>query len=181
MSSVGRPVLFGLGGFLLYLVLQRSGELWISARNARRLFARGAREVGREHFLWLVLLHTLFPLSLIAEVLWLGARPGPLTPCWVVLWVLAQGLRWACMGTLGERWNARVIVLPGAPRIRSGPYRFLRHPNYVAVTLELLAGPLIFGAWRTAALFSVANFFALRVRIRCENRALEAAEAEAAA
>jgi methyltransferase len=85
------------------------------------------------------------------------------------------------METLGERWNARVIVLPGAPRVRSGVYRFLRHPNYVAVALELLAGPLVFGAWRTAAVFTLANFFALRVRIRCENRALAAAEAEAAA
>ena len=102
-------------------------------------------------------------------------------PCWVVLWVLAQGLRWASMETLGEFWNARVIVLPGAPRIRTGPYRWLRHPNYVAVAVELLAGPMSFGAWRTAVLFTVANFFALRVRIRCENRALAEAASEAAA
>ena len=176
MTAAGPPPLLGLGCFLAYLILQRLGELWISARNARRLIGRGAREYGREHFPFLVLLHGLFPLSLIAEVLGLGARPGGLTPCWVVLWVLAQGLRWASMETLGEFWNARVIVLPGQTRIRRGPYRLLRHPNYVAVAIELFAGPLIFGAWRTALLFSIANFFALRVRIRCENRALDEAE-----
>ena len=181
MSAPGPAPLAWLGAFLAFLVLQRSAELWISVRNARRLFARGAREVGGDHFRWLVLLHTTFPLCLIAEVFWLGARPGPFTPGWVVLWVLAQGLRWAAMETLGERWNARVIVLPKAPRVRTGPYRLMRHPNYVAVAVELLAGPLIFGAWRTAMVFTVLNFFALRVRIRCENRALEAAEAEAAA
>ena len=176
MNPAAPAPLLALGIFLAYLVVQRMSELWISARNARRLFARGAREMGREHFRWLVALHTLFPLALIAEVLWLGARPGPLTPCWVVVWVLAQGLRWVAMGTLGERWNARVIVLPGTSRVRKGPYRLLRHPNYVAVATELLAGPLIFGAWRTALVFSAANFFALRVRIRCENRALDEAE-----
>jgi methyltransferase len=181
MNVAERPAILWLGCFLGFLALQRATELWISARNARRLLARGGREVGRDHFRWLVLLHTLFPLCLIAEVLWLRARPGRWTPCWVALWVLAQGLRWVAMGTLGERWSARVIVLPGAPRVRTGVYRFLRHPNYVAVALELLAGPLAFGAWRTAAVFSVANMFALRVRIRCENRALDQAEAEAAA
>jgi methyltransferase len=176
VNRFGPPPFALLGCFIAYLALQRSAELWISSRNARRMFARGAREVGREHFPLLVLLHTLFPLALIAEVLWLGARPGRLAAAWGVLWVLAQGLRWASMEALGERWNARLIVLPGAPRIRSGPYRVLRHPNYVAVAIELLAGPLIFGAWRTAALFSILNFFTLRVRIRCENRALAEAE-----
>jgi len=180
MNAGEPPPLLGLGCFLGYLVLQRGLELWLSARNARRMFQRGAREYGREHFPALVVLHTLFPVSLIAEVLWLGARAGPLALGWLVLWVAAQGLRWAAMGTLGDFWNTRVIVLPGGPRIHQGPYRLLRHPNYVAVAVELLAGPLIFGAWRTALAFSIANFFALRVRIRCENRALDEAESRAA-
>jgi methyltransferase len=135
VNRFGPPPFVALGSFVGYLALQRSAELWISSRNARRMFARGAREVGREHFRLLVLLHTLFPLALIAEVLWLGARPGRFAAAWVVLWVLAQGLRWASMEALGDFWNARVIVLPGAPSVRSGPYRVLRHPNYVAVAV----------------------------------------------
>lgn len=161
-----------LAAFVLFLALARGVELWISARNARRMLARGAREHGREHFPLLVALHAAFPLALIAEVLWLDARPGPLAPAWAAVWTLAQVLRWAAMRALGERWNTRVIVLPGAPLVTHGPYRWLRHPNYVAVATELLAGPLAFGAWRTALVFSLANFLALRIRIRCEDEAL---------
>jgi len=173
-AADGRPPLptLALLAFLVYFVVQRLGELWISTRNARRMFARGAREHGREHYPMLIALHTLFPAALIGEVLWLGARPGPLTPCWVVLWVLAQGLRWASMESLGECWNTRIIVLPGAPLVRRGPYRWLRHPNYVAVAVELLSASLMFGAWRTAVVLSIANAIALRVRIASENRAL---------
>jgi methyltransferase len=174
MSSASSevPPSLALAAFLLFLVLERALELWMSARNSRRLFARGAREHGREHFPLLVALHTAFPLALVAEVLWLGARPGQLAAAWAALWAIAQVLRWTAMRSLGERWNTRVIVLPGAPLVTSGPYRWLRHPNYVAVAIELLAGPLAFGAWRTALLFSIANLLALRVRIRCEDRAL---------
>ena len=161
-----------LAAFLACLVAQRTGELVLSARHARRLFARGARERGRGHFPLLVVLHTLFPLALIGEVLALHERPGPLAPLWVTLWLGAQGLRWAAMRALGERWTTRVLVLPGVPLVRRGPYRWMRHPNYLAVVVELLAAPLMFGAWRTALAFSAANLFALRVRIRCEERAL---------
>ena len=76
------------------------------------------------------------------------------------------------MRALGERWTTRVLVLPGRPRVRDGAYRWLRHPNYVAVVIEFVAAPLMFGAWRTALAFSLANLLALRVRIRCEERAL---------
>ena len=161
-----------LATFLVYLVAQRTAELAISARNARRLLARGAREHGREHLPLLILLHAFFPIALIAEVIGLHAHPGRLAPLWATLWLAAQGVRWAAMRALGEHWNIRVIVLPGAPLIRRGPYRWLRHPNYLAVVVEILAAPLMFGAWRTALAFSAANLFALRVRIRCEERAL---------
>ena len=172
MSGAGDPETVALAAFLVYLAAQRTAELVVSARNARRLLARGAREHGREHFPLLILLHSCFPIALMAEVLGLHARPGRLAPVWVTLWLAAQGLRWAAMRALGESWNIRVIVLPGAPLVRRGPYRWLRHPNYLAVVAEILAAPLMFGAWRTALAFSAANLFALRVRIRCEERAL---------
>jgi methyltransferase len=158
--------------FLLVLAAQRIGELVVAARNARRLLARGAREHGREHYPLLVLLHVLFPLALVAEVVALGARPGGLAPLWLGLWLAAQGLRYAAMRALGEHWNTRVLVLPGAPLVRRGPYRWLRHPNYLAVVIEFVAAPAMFGAWRTALAFSLANLLAMRVRIRSEERAL---------
>jgi methyltransferase len=93
----------------------------------------------------------------------LGALAGAL---------LAQGLRWWAIGTLGERWCTRVIVLPGSTPVTRGPYRFLKHPNYLAVVLEMALVPLAFGAWRTALAFSAGNAVLLAVRIRAEERAL---------
>jgi methyltransferase len=164
--------------FLATLLGQRALELALSARHRRRLLARGAREQGREHYPLLVALHALFPLALIAEVVLLGARPGRWAPLWLVLWLAAQGLRYAAIRALGERWTTRVLVLPGEPLVRRGVYRWLRHPNYLAVVIELLAAPLMFGAWRTALGFSIANLLLLRVRVRCEERALARAVVE---
>ena len=158
--------------FLVVLAVQRLAELLWSARNERRLAARGGREHAAGHFPLLVLVHVLFPILLVAEVLALGAEPGPLWPLWLVLWLAAQALRYAAVRALGERWTVRVWVLPGAPLVRSGPYRFLRHPNYVAVVLELLAAPMMFGAWRTALVISALNALALATRIRAEEKAL---------
>src|SRR5437867_4235791 len=136
-GSAGSPV-GALVAFLVFYVIQRFGELAISAHNTRHLRARGAHENGREHLPMIIVLHTLFPLALSAEVLALGARSGALTPLWAGFFVAAQGLRWAAMRALGDRWSTRVLVLPGAPLVRHGPYRWLRHPNYVAVVIELL-------------------------------------------
>lgn len=168
----------GLAAFLLLLIAQRVGELFISTRHARRLLARGAREHGRGHYPMLLLLHVLFPIALVAEVVVFHTRPGGSAPLWIALLLAALGLRVASMRALGERWTTRVLVLPGATRVRTGAYRWLRHPNYVAVVIEFIAAPLLFGAWRTALVFSLADLLALRVRIRCEERALKAAEVE---
>jgi methyltransferase len=143
-------VLWPLALFLVVLAVQRVGELLHAARNTRRLVARGAREHGAGHFPLIVLVHVLFPLCLVAEVLVLGARPGALWPLWLAVWLSAQALRYAAVRALGERWSVRILALPGEPLVRRGPYRYLRHPNYVAVVVELLAAPLMFGAWRTA-------------------------------
>jgi methyltransferase len=167
----------GLGLFLAVLAVQRAGELIHSARNVKRLKARGARECGSAHFPLLVLIHLLFPVCLVTEVFAVGARPGPLWPVWLGFWLAAQALRYTAVQALGERWTVGILVLPGMQRVRSGPYRFLRHPNYLAVVIELLAAPLMFGAWRTAVAISVANLFVLWIRIRAEEGALRGAAA----
>ena len=169
-----------LGALALYFAfhaLQRGGELWLSARHRRRLRARGAIEHGRAHFPLLIAVHVLFPIALAIEVLGIGARPPAWWPLALTAWIAAEALRFWSMAALGDHWHVRVLVVPGAVRIRRGPYRFLAHPNYLAVVVELIAAPLMFGAWRTAVAISALNAVALGVRIRCENRALAGAGA----
>lgn len=160
-------------GFILVLAAERVGELWLSARNARRAFEKGAVEVGQAHYRVMAAFHTLFLVSCLAEVL-LVPRPFPGTLGWVALAVavLAQALRYWAIGTLGDRWNTRIIFLPDATPVTSGPYRWVRHPNYVAVVAELAAVPLIHGAWWTAVIFTAGNAALLYVRIRAEEAAL---------
>jgi methyltransferase len=168
-----------LVAFVVVLAAQRLFELHRSRRNAAVLRARGATEYGSGHFPMFVVLHVFFPLALIAEVAWLGARPGPAWPLWLALWLTAQALRWSAMRALGEFWNVRVLVLAGAPPIRRGPYRWLRHPNYLAVAVEFVAAPMMFGAWRTAIVCSLLNLVALAIRIPVEERSLGLAPREA--
>ena len=171
MAGAGAPVA-GLALFLVLLAAQRASELALSARHQRALRRRGAVEHGASHFPALVALHVLFPVLLISEVLALGARPPATWPAWLALLLAAQALRVWTMVALGERWTTRIWVVPGEALVTSGPYRFLRHPNYLVVVLELLAAPMIFGAWRTAIVIGVLNGFALAVRVRAEERAL---------
>lgn len=161
-----------LAAALFTLALQRAHELRLSARHEAALRARGGVERGRRHFPLLVGLHLLWPLALIAEVAWGGARPGRFWPAWLALALAAQLLRHAAIHALGERWTVRVWVLPGAPPLHRGIYRWLRHPNYLAVALELIAIPLLFGAWRTAVAATLGNAVALAIRIPVEERAL---------
>jgi methyltransferase len=177
MRAGGGPA-WPLLAFLAFYALQRGVELVISARHERALRARGGREYGRGHYPWIVLLHASFPFAIAAEVLVLDAHPGRAAPVWFALWLTAQFMRMESMRTLGVRWTARVIVLPGEPPIRRGIYRWLRHPNYVAVATELLAAPLMLGAWRTAIAFTLADAWALRTRIRVEEHALASAATE---
>ena len=164
--------LWALGILIVLLAAGRLLELWISARHTRALKPLGAVEHGRSHFPIFVALHVAFPLALSAEVVYGGARPGVLAPVWFGLFVAAQLLRYSAIRALGEYWNVRVWVVPGMHPVRSGPYRFLRHPNYVAVAIELLAAALFFGAWWSAVVFSALNLAALAVRIPVEERAL---------
>jgi methyltransferase len=153
--------------------LERLAELVVSNRNAAWSFARGGVESGQRHYLVMVVLHTGLLVGALVEV-WLR-RPAFLPVLgWtmLVLVLAAQALRWWCISALGHHWNTRVIVVPGLPRVTSGPYRFMSHPNYVAVVIEGIALPLVHSAWITALVFTLCNAVLLTVRIRVENRAL---------
>ena len=161
---------------LLAVAVERLAELRLSLRHARWAVDRGGVETGQGHYPWMVLLHTGLLVGCLVEVV-VADRPFLPGLGWpmLALVLLAQGLRWWCIGTLGERWNTRVIVVPGLPLVQRGPYSVLRHPNYVAVVVEGFALPLVHTAWVTAVVFSVLNGWLLTVRIRCEQRALDSA------
>lgn len=158
------------------VVLERLVELWLTQRNARRLRARGAVAVGDRHFPAMVLLHTAILVAAPAEVLLLD-RPFVPWLGWPALALLAatMGLRYWAIATLGDRWTTRIFVVPGEGPVTGGPYRYLRHPNYLAVLLEVAALPLVHTAWITAVAASVLNAWMLRVRIEAEEEALEEA------
>ncbi|WP_328756024.1 MULTISPECIES: isoprenylcysteine carboxyl methyltransferase family protein [Streptomyces] len=166
------------GLLMAAVAVERVAELVVARRNERWSTARGAIVTGQGHYPAMVALHTGLLVGCPAEV-WLADRPFVPALAWPMLAALAgaQALRWWCVGTLGPRWNTRVMVVPGLPLVTSGPYRLLRHPNYVAVVAEGAALPLVHTAWVTAAVFTALNAALLTVRIRCENRALATATA----
>jgi methyltransferase len=163
---------------LSVIAVERLAELVVSARHAHALLARGGTEYGFGHFPVMIVLHVGLIAGCVLEPL-LGDRSFIPALGWpmLALTVAANGLRWWCIATLGARWTARVIVLPGEPLVASGPYRWFGHPNYVAVIIEGAALPLAGSAWITAVAFTVANAALLTVRLRCETRALAAAAA----
>jgi methyltransferase len=160
-----------LAAAILGLVtLQRLGELLLSRRNTRRLLARGAREAGAGHYPLIVALHAAW----LAGLWYLVVAEGhaSIEWGWLVLFVVLQGLRVWVIATLGPRWTTRIIVLPGAPLVTGGPYRFVSHPNYMVVAAEILVLPLIFGLVWYAVVFSLLNAMVLWIRIRAEEAAL---------
>jgi methyltransferase len=154
------------------VALQRLLELRLSRRHERILRARGAVERGREHYPLMVGMHVLWLISTLVEGLLRGPGLPTYWPIPLLLFLFVQPLRYWIIFTLGEYWNTRVLVVPGTKLVRRGPYRYLRHPNYVVVAVEIAAFPLIFGAWITALVFSILDAALLYVRIREENRAL---------
>jgi methyltransferase len=174
MSGLDSRVLYT--ALVLLVALQRLAELAVSRRHERRLRSRGAAEAGAGHYPWMVALHAALLVSCLAEV-WLLDRPfvPALAAAALVVLVAATCLRVWTLRTLGERWTTRVLVLPGEALVTAGPYRYLRHPNYLAVALEVAALPLVHTAWATAVAFSALDALLLRVRIRAEEQALERA------
>lgn len=157
------------------VALQRLGELAYSRRNERLLKAAGGVEHGAAHYPLIAGLHLAWLASMLIHV----APETPVGWPFLAAFLGLQGLRAWVMASLGRRWTTRVIVVPGQPLVRKGPYRFLKHPNYLVVAGEIAVLPLVFGAWQIALIYSVLNAALLWHRIRVENRALETASAAA--
>lgn len=162
---------------LALVALQRMIEIAYAERNTRALLARGAVEVGRNHYAFIVLLHAAWLVSIAALL------PGDATIHWpwLAVFILLQLARVWVIATLGPYWTTRIITLDAAPLVRKGPYRFVRHPNYVVVAGEIAALPLAFGEIWVAVVFTVLNAAILAWRIREEDKALAARRARAPA
>jgi methyltransferase len=156
---------------LALVTLQRLAELVIARRNTRALLARGAREEGAGHYPLIVAFHALW----LATLWWLAPGRPIHWPLMGMFLLLQIGRVWV-LATLGRRWTTRIIVLPGAPLVTRGPFRFVRHPNYLIVAAEVALLPIAFGLWELALLASVTNAIILSIRIRAEERALARAE-----
>ena len=152
---------------LAAVTVERLGELWLARRNARALTSRGAIEVAAGHYPLIVVMHALWLVGL-----WVIAWDRPIQLPWAVVFGILQVLRFWTLSAIGRRWTTRIIVLPGEPLISTGPYRYLRHPNYIVVVGEIAALPLSLGLPIYALVFSIANAIVLTIRIKAENAAL---------
>jgi methyltransferase len=154
---------------LAFVTLQRLAELVLARSNTARLLAMGAREYAPGHYPLIVAVHA----GWLAALWWLAPGRPIHVPLLLLFLLLQLGRVWV-LRTLGPRWTTRIIVLPGAPLVANGPFRFVSHPNYLVVIGEIAVLPLVFGLWHVAVLFSILNAVVLAIRIRAENRALSA-------
>ncbi|MFZ1415802.1 MAG: isoprenylcysteine carboxylmethyltransferase family protein [Defluviicoccus sp.] len=152
----------------LLVTLQRLAEVVFAERNRRRLLVRGGTEVGAGHFPLFFLVHGGWLISLAVLV----PADAPIVWPWLSVFLALQPLRLWVIASLGERWTTRIIIVPGAPLVSRGPYRLVRHPNYLIVALEIALLPLAFDAPAIAVVFSLANALLLHHRIRIEEAAL---------
>ncbi|MEM9105880.1 MAG: isoprenylcysteine carboxylmethyltransferase family protein [Pseudomonadota bacterium] len=162
MSEISIPALL----FLLFIIVQRISELFLAKRNTRLLIQKGAVEIGASHYPVMVTLHTGWVVCLVLfgydqSVIW----------TWLVLFAVLQIFRVWILATLGERWTTRIIILD-EPLVRSGPFAFVNHPNYILVVLEIFVAPMVLGLFWVAVVFSILNAAMLTVRISVEERAL---------
>jgi len=154
------------------LIIQRLVELRLAAQNQKKLKEKGAIEYGSKHYKLIVIMHVLFFISLISEVILLEKTYSPFWPIFLIVIILAQMLRYWSIFSLGEYWNTKIIILPNAHVKKKGPYKYIRHPNYVAVAIEFFFIPLLFEAYRTAFMFSILNSIIMIIRIKEEENAL---------
>ena len=159
--------------FIIFLLLQRLFELYIAKRNEKWMLERGAVEFGQVHYKWFVLMHILFFISIITEVVFHSFQQE-INISWIFVWlfIMMQLARIWCIGSLGRFWNTKIIVLENVILIKKGPYRWVRHPNYIIVLIELFVIPFMFHAYFTAIIFPTLHILLLMVRIPEEEKAL---------
>lgn len=159
--------------FIIFLLLQRLFELYIAKRNEKWMLERGAVEFGQVHYKWFVLMHILFFFSIITEVVFHSFQQE-INISWIFVWlfIMMQLARIWCIGSLGRFWNTKIIVLENVILIKKGPYRWVRHPNYIIVLIELFVIPFMFHAYFTAIIFPTLHILLLMVRIPEEEKAL---------
>jgi methyltransferase len=158
--------------FVSAVIVQRFAELIIARRNASKMFSLGAVEHDKKGYKYIVIMHISFFIALILEFVFLNRNINPFFPYLLIIFLLAQFLRYWVITTLGVYWNTRIIVLKGGKPVYSGPYKFLKHPNYIAVAAELAVIPLLFSCYFTSLLFTVLNLIVLKRRIKIETAAL---------
>ena len=149
--------------------------MFIAKRNEKWMISQGAFEAGASHYPYMVAMHVFFFIALITEVLFFHRQLSAIWPILLGIFLAAQILRIWCLASLGKFWNTKIIVLPNAKVVKRGPYKWLRHPNYIIVATELLVLPLLFNAYFTAVLFSLLNVWMMTVRIPTEEKALKEA------
>lgn len=159
--------------FLSLLVLQRLSELWISKRHEIYLKKHGALEFGQGHYPWIILLMIFFLISLPLEFFGRKTQNPSYWPLLLLFILLTQALRFWSIKSLGKRWTTRIWILPNTSRITQGPYRFCKHPNYLAVTLELILIPWLFGCYYTMPIFTLLYLGWLKLRLKEENHYLK--------
>ena len=154
--------------FIIFLITQRLSELYIAARNEKWLRSQGAVEYGKEHYPYIVALHTLFIISIILEYILGGGTTIDLI--FLILFALLLLFKFWALSSLGRYWNTKIFRVPGSGPVKKGPYKLFKHPNYFIVVCEIAIIPLVFHLYYTAIIFTVLNAIMLTVRIRVENR-----------
>jgi len=154
--------------FITFFILQRIFELFIAKRNEKWLLKQGAIEYGKAHYPFIVALHTLYIISVIAEYV-LRGRP-PISWVFLILFLLVLSFKFWALSSLGKYWNTKIYRVPGVNPVKKGPYKFLKHPNYMEVVCEIAIIPLVFHLYYTSVIFTILNAAMLTVRIRAENK-----------
>jgi methyltransferase len=154
--------------FISFFILQRLSELIIAKRNEKWLLQQGAVEYGKAHYPFMIAMHTLFIVSIITEYVWRGQPP--IDWLFLVLFLIVLSFKFWALSSLGKYWNTKIYRIPGVYPVKKGPYKFLKHPNYMEVVCEIAVIPLVFHLYYTAIIFTVLNAAMLTVRIREENR-----------
>ncbi|WP_067725530.1 isoprenylcysteine carboxyl methyltransferase family protein [Oceanobacillus damuensis] len=156
----------------IIIIFQRLIELVIARRNEKWMKERGAIEREADHYKWFIIIHVLFFIFILTETFWRDNSTLPLNYTLLIFFILTQLGRVWCIASLGKFWNTKIIILPGEQLVSKGPYKYVKHPNYIIVGLELFIIPLLFGAIITAVIFPLLHILLLTVRIPAEERAL---------